>query len=97
MKYRFNAAIFVRGGRAFIEIPFNVWEEAGGQTRNFGEQTVCGRARRASGAGSRPQGRRPGRAESSCDMPPWYRWCRVEAGGLTRNFEKKQVRDRAVK
>lgn len=29
MKYRFSAAIFVRGGRAFIEIPFNVREETG--------------------------------------------------------------------
>ena len=35
MKYRFNAAIFVRGGRAFIEIPFNVREEAGGLTLYF--------------------------------------------------------------
>ena len=35
MKYRFSAAIFVRGGRAFIEIPFNVREEAGGQTFYF--------------------------------------------------------------
>ena len=35
MKYRFSAAIFVRGGRAFIEIPFNVREEAGGLTLYF--------------------------------------------------------------
>ena len=99
MKYRFSAAIFVRGGRAFIEIPFNVREEAGGQIRNFGEQTVRGRARpatawgarRASGAGSRPQGRRPGRAGNvvfvngyfirSTDRPVIGRYAR-QAGDL---------------
>ena len=55
MKYRFSAAIFVRGDHAFIEIPFNVREEAGGQTRNFGRLTVRGRARPA------PKGRAPRR------------------------------------
>ena len=35
MKYRFNAAIFVRGDHAFIEIPFNVREEADGRTFYF--------------------------------------------------------------
>ena len=29
MTYRFSAAIYTEGGRAFIKIPFNVWEETG--------------------------------------------------------------------
>lgn len=29
MVYRFRAAIYTEGGRAFIKIPFNVWEETG--------------------------------------------------------------------
>ena len=29
MIYRFRAGIYTEGGRAFIKIPFNVWEEAG--------------------------------------------------------------------
>lgn len=35
MKYRFNAAIFVQGSRAFMEIPSNVREKADGQTLYF--------------------------------------------------------------
>lgn len=27
--YKFNAVIYTEGGRAFIKIPFNVWEETG--------------------------------------------------------------------
>lgn len=29
MIYRFSAVIYTEGGRAFIKIPFNVWEETG--------------------------------------------------------------------
>lgn len=29
MVYKFSALIYVEGGRAFAEIPFNVWEETG--------------------------------------------------------------------
>ena len=29
MIYRFSAAIYTEGGRAFIKIPFNVWDETG--------------------------------------------------------------------
>ena len=29
MTYRFSAFIYTEGGRAFINIPFNVWEETG--------------------------------------------------------------------
>ena len=29
MTYRFSAAVYTEGGRAFIRIPFNVWEETG--------------------------------------------------------------------
>lgn len=29
MMYRFSAVIFTEGGRTFIKIPFNMWEETG--------------------------------------------------------------------
>ena len=29
MVYRFSAIIHIEGKRAFVEIPFNVWEEIG--------------------------------------------------------------------
>ena len=29
MIYRFSEVIYTEGGRAFVKIPFNVWEETG--------------------------------------------------------------------